>query len=78
MEELYVKYNYPGIDKFKKILKANNINYTAKEVTDFINKQSIQQVHKPVQEIKAKQKYIVALDIGEMLQIDLLDLRNKK
>jgi hypothetical protein len=73
MEDLYVKYNYPSIDKFKKILKANGIIYTSKEVTEFIKKQSIQQVHKPVQNVKAKQKYIVALDIGEMLQIDLLD-----
>jgi len=73
MEELYIKYNYPGLDKFKKLLKANDIMYTSKELEHFMSKQSIQQVHKPVAEMKAKQKYIVALDIGEMLQIDLLD-----
>lgn len=73
MEELYNKYNFPSIDKFKKLLKANGINYTPKELSNFINKQSIQQVHKPVTEIKEKQKFIVALDIGEMLQIDLVD-----
>lgn len=73
MDELYTKYNFPSADKFKKILKANGLNFTSKEVTNFISNQSIQQVHKPVLDIKAKQKFITALDIGEMLQIDLLD-----
>jgi len=73
MEELYIKFNYPSIHKFKQILKANGVNVKTKEVEEFISKQSVTQLHKPVANIKEKQKFIFTLDTNEMLQIDLLD-----
>ena len=38
MEELFYQYNYPSIEKFKKILKDNNVQVSNQEITDFINK----------------------------------------
>lgn len=73
MEELYIKFNYPSIQKFKQILKANDINVKAKEVEEFVSKQSVTQLHKPVTNIKQKQKFIVCSRPFEMVQIDLLD-----
>ena len=73
IEELYVKYNYPSVAKFVQILKANGKSFTNKEVKDFISKQSVAQVHKPIQNIKSNQKFIFALEPLECVQIDLLD-----
>ena len=52
MEELFYQYNYPSIEKFKKILKDNNVKVSNQEITDFINNQKSSQLHKPVQNIK--------------------------
>jgi hypothetical protein len=73
MEELYEKFNFPSALKFKKILERNNVNVTLKEVNDFIEKQNIHQIHKPVHQIKEKQKFIFALNAFEKIQLDLLD-----
>ena len=73
MEDIYKKFNYPSLAKFKEILKLNNIIVSNKDVKDFLNKQSINQVHKPVTNLKEQNKFIIALSPYEMLQIDLLD-----
>jgi hypothetical protein len=71
MEELYEKFNYPSLAKFKQILKEKNIS--TKGVEEFIKNQNVAQVHKPVVENKEKQKFIFALQPFEMVQLDLLD-----
>jgi hypothetical protein len=53
IEELFEKYNYPSLNKFKQILKAENID--AKGVDKFIKETSVLQIHKPVIEVKEKQ-----------------------
>ena len=73
MEELFYQYNYPSIEKFKKILKDNNVKVSNQEITDFINNQKSSQLHKPVQNIKENKKFIFALSPFQMVQIDLLD-----
>ena len=73
MDELYEKFNFPSASKFKKILERNNIQVTLKEVNDFVKKQNIHQIHKPVNQIKEKQKFIFALNAFEKVQLDLLD-----
>jgi hypothetical protein len=73
MEELYKKFNYPSLNKFQQILKRNNIFLSYKEVQNFIDKQSIKQIHKPIYNVKSKQKFIFSLEPYESVQIDLLD-----
>ena len=73
MEDLYKKYNYPALAKFRKILKTNNISVNVKDTKEFIANQVVAQLHKPVKYIKEKSKFVVALYPYEMIQIDLLD-----
>lgn len=73
MEALYIKYNYPSAAKFYQILKENGINQSHSQVKAFIEKQAISQVHKPVQQVRSKQRAITASVINESWQIDLLD-----
>lgn len=73
MEELYRENNYPSTNQFYKILKENGIQATLKQVKEFIEQQSVQQLHKPVRQIRAKMKHITASAPNEIYQIDLLD-----
>ena len=73
MEELYKNYNYPSAAKFKEILKQNNAKATNKEINDFVNNYTINQLHKPVSNYKLNFKFITTNEPYEMLQIDLLD-----
>jgi len=70
-EELFEKYNYPSLNKFKQILKAEKIDTNG--VDKFIKEKSVLQIHKPVIEIKEKQKFIFSLNPFDMVQMDLLD-----
>ena len=58
MDELYEKFNFPSASKFKKILERNNIQVTLKEVNDFVKKQNIHQIHKPVNSNKNKNLFL--------------------
>jgi hypothetical protein len=73
MEALYEKFNFPSLEKFKTILKNNDITVSHAEVKKFIDNRSIRQIHKPVHNIKEKQKFNFALSPFENTQIDLLD-----
>jgi len=73
MEELYKKYNYPSVAKFKEILKQNNIKATNKEIDKFVKSRAVNLLHKPVSNYKLNYKFITTLEPFEMLQIDLLD-----
>ncbi len=73
MEELYKNYNHPSATKFKEILKQNNVKATNKEINDFVNNYTINQLHKPVSNYKLNFKFITTNEPYEMLQIDLLD-----
>jgi hypothetical protein len=73
MNELYEKYGFPAFAKFKLILKKNNIQSSDKEVKDFLDGQKVQQLHKPIVNLKNNDKFIVSLKPNDMIQIDLLD-----
>ena len=74
MDELYKIYNYPSAVRFYQILKENGItNQSHSQVKAFVDKQAISQVHKPVREIRSKERYITASAPNQNLQIDLLD-----
>jgi hypothetical protein len=75
LNKLYKKYNYPSIRKFSQILKQNNIIIANKELKLFIEKQSVNQVHKRTPTQKQMYKFIWAYEPYEMLQIDLLDYK---
>ena len=71
--KLYKDNNFTSAVKFYKILKSNNIKATHKQVKEWIEKQSVAQVHKPILNIKNKQKFITASSPYDTYQIDLLD-----
>lgn len=73
MNELYREFNYPSANQFYKIVRDNGIKATLKEIKDFISQQAVQQLHKPVRQIKSKMKHITASAPNEIFQIDLLD-----
>ena len=76
MEALYEKYNYPSYGKFIIIAKEHGINATQKEIKLFIDKQTVQQLHKQTPHSRNKQRRIIASAPYEMFQIDLLDYKN--
>ena len=76
MDALYKKYNFPSAGKFCQILKENGVKATHKQVKEFIEKQSVAQVHKPVVHRIAQQQTITAESINQDWQIDLLDYSN--
>jgi hypothetical protein len=78
MEQLYKDNFYPNASIFYKILKANNIETSHKEVKDFIEQQSVYQVHKPIVKFKTKEKPIFVLAENEQLQLDILDYSKYK
>jgi hypothetical protein len=73
MEELYKNNNYPALKRFTELLKENNLKKTQKEIKEFLSKQIVTQLHKPVKQIKKDLKFITASAPNEILQIDLLD-----
>ena len=73
MERLYKIYNYPSGVRFYQILKENNIQASHKQVQEFIAKQNVHQVLKPVFHQRTADKYIVAIAPNNQWQIDLLD-----
>ena len=46
LQEFYLKYDFPGIDKFYKIAKTNNVKVTYKQIKEFIENQKVSQLHK--------------------------------
>lgn len=78
MEKLYKDNFFPSEKRFYDILKENGYKLTHKEVKEFIEKQAVSQVHKPILKIKTKQKSIVASSPEEQLQIDILDYSKYK
>ena len=74
MDALYKKYNYPSAVRFYQILKENGItDQSHSQVKAFVDKQAISQVHKPVRQLRSKERAITASVVNETFQIDLLD-----
>ena len=73
MEELYIKFAFPSASRFYEILKENGVKATHAQVKEFISKQAVSQIHKPIKDIKSNHKNITATELNEIWQIDLLD-----
>lgn len=73
MEDIYREYNYPSLKRFTEILKDRGLKKSQKEIKEFIEKQNVGQLHKPVQKVKKNLKHITASSPNEIWQIDLLD-----
>ena len=73
MNEIYIHNNYPALKRFTELLKEKDIKKTQKEIKEFLAKQTVSQLHKPVLQIKKDFKFITASAPNEIWQIDLLD-----
>ena len=73
MDKLYKIYNYPSGARFYQILKENDIKASHTQVKEFIAKQNVHQVLKPVFHHKTADQYIVGIAPNNQWQIDLLD-----
>ena len=75
LSELYEKFNYPSAAKFYQILKGLNIKVSTKEVQNFVNQQTIKEVHAPVIKNRNFEGHITAHTRNERWQMDLLDFQ---
>ena len=67
---LYVKNNFPGLEKLYILAQKNNKYITRKEIKDFLESQYNYQLLK-VQPIINKPGHIVALFVNELWQMDI-------
>ena len=72
IEEYYLQNNYPSADKLYKLLKKDNHSIAFSRVKEWLSKQEVEQVMKPVK--KQTTGHIVALKENEIWNIDIFDL----
>ena len=48
IENYYLNNNYPSADKLFKILKSDNINISLKKIKEWLSKQEVEQIMKPI------------------------------
>lgn len=70
LNELYKKNFYPSIAKFYQICKNNGVKRTYKQLREFIDNQTVEQLHKVT---VPRDRFITASDINEGYQMDLVD-----
>jgi hypothetical protein len=73
LQDLYLKYDFPGIDKFYKIAKQNKLNVTYKQIKDFIENQKVSQLHKKAP--KRTNHPITTPNKHLEYQMDILDMK---
>jgi len=76
LEKIYKKFNYPSEKRLYTIIQELGMKASHKDLKEFIAKQSVYQIHKPVQNIVSNQRHITASEPNEIWQIDLLDYTN--
>lgn len=74
MEELYEEHNYPSKARFYQIVKQHGLIKSHREISDFVDSQYVHQVNKKLTKNKNQQRFIVASQPYDMLQIDLVDM----
>ena len=72
IEEYYLQNNYPSADKLYKLLKKDNHSIAFSRVKEWLSKQEVEQVMKPVK--KQTTGHIVAFKENEIWNIDIFDL----
>jgi len=70
-QTIFEKFHYPGINKFREILKHLGVKFSTKELQTFIEAQSINQIYN---EQKNKQGHIVAFYYLDSVQMDIIDM----
>ena len=72
LQSIYKKYNYPSKNKLYALAKKEGVKATHKEIEDFLNKQSTQQIFS--KKVKQKPGHIVAFEPDTRFQMDLIDM----
>ena len=71
LKEIYYKYNFPGREKLKQILKKENIKVSTKQLNEFISKQEVNQIfNEPVK----RKGHTVSFAYLDRVQIDILNM----
>ena len=73
IESLYKQNNFPSRKRLHEILRENNIKATYKQVSEFVDRQAINQLHKQKRNMVSKQHQISSFKVNDEWQIDLLD-----
>ncbi len=71
LNDNWIKYGFPSIQKFEDILKSKNITHTKKDVSEFIQNQDTYQEHRQTK--RKSYGHIIAHAIDEIWQADLID-----
>lgn len=74
IEETYIEFNLPSVDKLYTILKKQGHNISKDKIKSFIDKLNEQQLTKQTKEDKNKFGSIVAFHPNKNFQIDIFDL----
>lgn len=75
LEEIYNKYNFPGMNKLFQLAEDQGLNVKRSDVQKFIKNQKVSQVFS--QPVK-KPGHIVAFNPNEKIQMDLIDMSKFK
>ena len=73
ISKIYKENNFPSRKRLYEILRENKIKATYKQVSEFVDRQAINQLHKPTRVIKKHSLSVVAAKVNDCWQIDLLD-----
>lgn len=74
LQTLYKKYNYPSKSKLYALAKKEGVKATMKEIEQFLNKQSTQQIFS--RKVRQRPGHIVAFQPETRFQMDLIDMSN--
>ena len=71
VDDVYEKYNYPSVDKLKKLLKIDGYDITAKEIKEILSKKQEVEQFKEVQKSKHKMGHITSVGPNLQIQADI-------
>src|SRR3989338_2233156 len=76
LKELWEKNGFISARKLFKVIKEKHQNVKFAEINNFIKKQDVQQIHKPVRHLRNKETPIVSPFPKYEIQLDLIDMSN--
>ncbi len=71
LKTIFTKFNFPGENKFRQILKKLNIKVSSQEMYDFLSSQPINQIFNESKKIPG---HIVAFSYLDRVQMDIIDM----
>jgi hypothetical protein len=75
LNELWKEYNYPSLTKFFQLIKVNKKKYTYDQIKDFIDNNTISQIHKRTFKKSKGFHHIQTYGPNVSWQMDLLDMQ---